>query len=133
LRDLPVTLICTSPKDMLDIPATFRWLKDAGVSVVGDGGSVCTGYLFHSVSQPLDGVWEKGRAAKLILRGIPGEMRLSDLSLLEQAVAEAKEAERQGGYYHPTANAALDRLSQGHSSRIQLRSLLDNIRFAANI
>ena len=35
--------------------------------------------------------------------------------------------------FHPAANAALDRLSGGYSSRLQLLSLLDNISFAARL
>ena len=31
LRDIPVSLIATAPKDMLDIEATLRWLADNGV------------------------------------------------------------------------------------------------------
>ncbi len=133
LRDLPVTLVATSPKDMLDIPATMQWLRQAGVQVLGDGSPVCNGFLFSGAETPLNGLWQNGKTQPplLILRGIAAEKRLQDRDLLAQAVAEAKEVERQGGYYHPAANAALDRLSQGYTSQLQLESLLANIRFTA--
>ena len=83
----------------------------------------------------LDGEWngEKCAPRTLILRGIAPELRLKDRDVLARAVAEGKEAERAGRYYHPTVNAALDRMSGGYSSKIQLDSLISNVRFAAKL
>ena len=135
LRDLPVALVCTSPKDMLDIPATIGWLRNAGVRTLGCGSAVCTGYVFNGEPVALDGEWngEKCAPRTLILRGIAPELRLKDRGVLARAVAEGKEAERAGRYYHPTVNAALDRMSGGYSSKIQLDSLVSNVRFAAKL
>ena len=135
LRDLPVALVCTSPKDMLDIPATIGWLRNAGVRTLGCGSAVCTGYVFNGEPVALDGEWngEKCAPRTLILRGIAPELRLKDRDVLARAVAEGKEAERAGRYYHPTVNAALDRMSGGYSSKIQLDSLVSNVRFAAKL
>ena len=105
LRDLPVALVCTSPKDMLDIPATIGWLRNAGaVRTLGCGSAVCTGYVFNGEPVALDGEWngEKCAPRTLILRGIAPELRLKDRGILARAVAEGKEAERAGRYYHPT-------------------------------
>lgn len=52
LRDIPVSLIATAPKDMLDIEATLRWLADNGVRVIGADSSRCTGYIFNSADVP---------------------------------------------------------------------------------
>lgn len=135
IRDSGVVLICTSPKDMLDIEATVGWLLREGVRVLGDGGDVCTGYVFNGRPVRLSGSWRGGdlRPPLLLLRGIAADKRMQDEEILKRAVCEAKEAERRGGYFHPAANAALDRLTGGYSSRLQLSSLLDNIRFAAKL
>ncbi|OUO93285.1 pseudouridine-5'-phosphate glycosidase [Cloacibacillus sp. An23] len=135
LRGLPVTLVCTSPKDMLDIPATIGWLRNEGVRTLGCGSAACTGYVFNGEPVALDGVWngEKCAPRTLILRPIAPELRLKDREILARAVAEGKEAERAGKYYHPTVNAALDRMSGGYSSDIQLDALIDNARFAAEL
>lgn len=137
LRDTGVVLIGTSPKDMLDRAATMEWLAENGVKVVGDGTDECTGYVFNGEPVKLAGELKPGaepaKAPLLILRGIPAEKRIKDAPILKQAVADAKEAEAHGGYYHPAANASLDRQTDGYSSRIQLDSLLDNIKFAERL
>ena len=120
---------------MLDIPATIEWLRNADVRMLGCGSAACTGYVFNGEPVALDGEWngEKCAPRTLILRGIAPELRLKDRDVLARAVAEGKEAERAGRYYHPTVNAALDRMSGGYSSKIQLDSLISNVRFAAKL
>ena len=55
LRDLPVALVCTSPKDMLDIPATIGWLRNAvtdsagSVETVEVGGVTVKGSTLRSI------------------------------------------------------------------------------------
>lgn len=135
LRDIPVTLICTSPKDMLDRPATFRWLKNAGVAVLGWERAVSTGYIFTGCEIALDGVLKRelpvGRT--LILQEIPQELRLSDIAVLQKAVAEGHRAEAVGRYFHPAVNGEIDRLSKGYSSRLQLEWFLKNGDLAAKL
>jgi len=62
----------------------------------------------------------------LLLNPIPHEMRLKDLTIIEKAKNAGKEAEEIGEYYHPAANAMIDRLSFGKSSKLQLNSLIEN-------
>ena len=69
----------------------------------------------------------------LLLQPIPEKQRVADDSLLEQGIAAGKAAEAAGREYHPAANAAFDRLTGGHSSRIQLQSLIANARLAARL
>ena len=138
LRDIPVALISTAPKDMLDIPATLAWLREAGVAVWGVGTDRCTGYLFHCADLPLEGDWglrplPPDHRRLLLLQPIPEKQRVTDDSLLEQGIAAGKAAEAAGREYHPAANAAFDRLTGGHSSRIQLQSLIANARLAARL
>lgn len=135
LRDIPVALISTSPKDMLDIAATIHWLTEAGVRVLGIGTDRCTGYIFSSADVPLSGALAGGKLPAdcgrlLLLNPIPEKERIQDLSLLAQGIAAGKQAEAEGRYYHPAANAAFDRLTGGLSSRIQLRSIIANAQLA---
>ncbi|MBQ7800891.1 MAG: pseudouridine-5'-phosphate glycosidase [Oscillospiraceae bacterium] len=134
LERIPVSLISTAPKDMLDIEGTIRWLTDRGVQVLGAGTDRCTGYIFRSTDIPLSGQigtsLPQPAGKLLILNPIPEADRIQDLSLLSLGVAEAKEAEKQGGYFHPAANAAYDRLSKGWSSVIQMHSLVANATLA---
>ncbi|MCR5335955.1 MAG: pseudouridine-5'-phosphate glycosidase [Synergistes sp.] len=135
IRDSGVVLVCTSPKDMLDAEKSVAWLRRNGVAVLGCGSDLCTGFVFSGSPVQLSGAWQGGavEAPAVILRGIADEMRIKDEEILKKAVCEAKEAELRGGYFHPAANSALDRLTDGYSSRLQLYSLLDNIRFAAEL
>ena len=137
LRDLPVKLLATSPKDMLDIDKTVAWLRDAGVSIVGIGSDICTGYIFKSAEVKLDGVFSSAQDLSkehlLILNGIPEEKRVPDSSLIEKGIAAGKLAESRGEYYHPAVNAAFDELSEGYSSRIQLHSIIENAKLAKKI
>lgn len=141
LSDLGVALIATAPKDMLNIPATLDYLKEHGVTVAGER---CTGYVFCSTSAETDGpLSDYSNAAAventaksgglLLLNAIPEAEREQDLTIVEKAVEAGKRAEAAGGYYHPAANAEIDRLTDGHSSRIQLHSFIANIRMAADI
>lgn len=135
LRALPVALVATSPKDMLDIPATLGWLLDKGVRVYGRYTSLCTGFMFNSASEKLTGIYNGELPYKkmLLLNEIPIEKRLRDMSILHKAIAAGKEAEAQGLYYHPAANAMIDLLSGGESSLLQLESLIENAKWAEAI
>ena len=140
LRDIPVALLCTSPKDMLDRPATFAWLKTAGVRIIGLGRAISTGYVFRDDPVHLDGQEQPDRApfdpahagCTLILNEIPEANRVEDRDVLARAVSAAHEAEERGEYFHPAANAKIDELTSGQSSRLQLESLVANERLASS-
>lgn len=141
LCQIPVALIATSPKDMLDIPATLAWLQARGVHLAGPD---CTGYLFvrPSVALELPGTAVETAAqvrqltqdgGLLLLQPIPAAQRITDRSILEAAMAAGRAAEDAGAYYHPAANGEIDRRTGGVSSQIQLVSLQENIRLAASL
>lgn len=138
LRELPVVLLATAVKDMLDIPATIHWLQNEGVRVLGVGDSSCSGYLFCGAETALDGSLEgdilpqRGNGL-LLLNPIPAVQRIADDTYLARGIAEGRRAEAAGGYYHPAANAAFDQLTEGYSSRLQLQSLLANTALAARL
>ncbi|NLW41298.1 MAG: hypothetical protein GXY96_10330 [Tissierellia bacterium] len=52
---------------------------------------------------------------------------------IEDFIPARKEAEERKKPYHPAANACFDRLSLGLSSKIQLESLISNIKVAQAI
>lgn len=136
LANLGISLIATSPKDMLDIKGTLDWLKEHGVRVLGFKRDFCNGYLMVLSDIKLSGELNIDNASdlefgcNLILNPIPEEMRIKDSPFLEEAIKSGKKAERNGAHYHPAANAAFDRLSSGKSSKIQLKSLIANIEVA---
>lgn len=132
LRDLPAALIATSPKDMLDIPATVNWLLNKGVRIYGRNIPSCTGFMFRHDPIPITGIYNGEFHCKkmLLLNEIPIEKRLQDTGILPRAVTAGKEAEAQGHYYHPAANNMIDLLSNGQSSMLQLDSLIANARWA---
>lgn len=132
LNDLPAALIATSPKDMLDIPATISWLLNKGVRIYGRYTSSCTGFMFRHDPISITGIYDGELPYKkiLLLNEIPIEKRLLDTGILPKAVAAGKEAEAQGQYYHPAANNMIDLLSKGKSSFLQLDSLIANAKWA---
>lgn len=136
----PVALIASSPKDMLDIPATLQWLTDHGVHVAGPD---CSGWVFHCspIELPERRTDYPDRQAilhaaqtggLLLLNPIADDRRISDRSILAQAIAAGKRAEAAGGDYHPAANAEIHRLTGGYSARLQLEAFVDNLRLAAS-
>lgn len=133
LRAIPVTLLATSFKDMLDISASASWLMERGVAIYGVDCKSCTGYLFQSADVPISAVFA-GRLPEppggLILNPIPAKKRIDNIRLLAVGIAAGKRAEADGQYYHPAANAAFDRATGGRSSRIQLESLVENVLLA---
>ena len=141
LMNIPVALISTSPKDMLDIPATLQWLRQHGVHTAGEP---CTGYLFCGESNPLELPLSEVKSETavrrltadgglLILNPIPERERVQDSSILADAIKAGKQAEAEGRYYHPAANGEIDRRTGGYSSRIQLEGLQRNILLAQSI
>ena len=140
LRDIPVSLLSTGPKDMLDRAATVAWLRGEGVRVLGATRDVTTGYVLVGDPVALDGTLpadpveirrEVECARLLILNEIPEAERWNDPAIIEAAVRAGKEAEARGAYFHPAANAKIDELTGGESSFAQLRSLVANVRLAA--
>lgn len=136
LANLGISLVATSPKDMLDIEGTFDWLKNKGVRILGFDRDYCNGYLMILNNIKLAGELNINNinnfklGYNLILNHIPENKRIKDLSFLTKAIKVGENAEEDGKNYHPAVNAAFDQLSLGNSSKIQLESLISNIRVA---
>ena len=135
VRDLPVVLISTTPKDVVDIGATLDWFRKEGVPVYGRYTAEDSGFMVVGKRHALDGVWPGGLPVPpaLLLNPIPEEKRLQIPNVVEQAIAAGKEAEQRGEAYHPAANRAFDLLSHGLSSRLQLEQLLENALWAREL
>ncbi len=138
LSTLPVLLIATSPKDHLDIRGTLQYLRRNRVKVLGNKTNICNGFLFSGENILLDDVYKGENLPELLaekkgcllLNPLASEFRMSDCGLLTQAAGEGEMALRQRQEYHPAVNAALDRLTNGRSSLLQLQALVANIEVA---
>ena len=134
LAQIPVALISAGPKDMLDRQGTITWLTEHGVTVLGAQRDYCTGYIFTGEKVRLQGVYEGGcEAPLLIINEIPEERRVLNQEILKDAVLEGKKAEQAGRYYHPAVNGRIDELTEGYTSRIQLEALLSNAQLAKRL
>lgn len=135
LVKLPVALLTTGPKDMMERANTIGWLKEHNVQVLGTKRDYCTGYVFTGEKVSLQGIYKGGemKSSTLLIHEIPEEKRLVDSQLLEIAVLEGKKAAKEGRSFHPAVNGKLDEMTNGYSSRIQLESLVENVRFAKEL
>ena len=135
LETIPVILISTGPKDMLDRAATFSWLRKHGVSVKGINTSSCTGYVFKGSPLPLESfdLSLPVAAPLLLINEIPVSDRITDREILTKAIQAGHQAAAEGRAYHPAANRRIDELTNGYSSIIQLASLIENARAAKKL
>ena len=135
LAEIPVTLISTSPKDVIDIGKTISWLKEHGVTILGRYRDVCTGFMCVGEQIPLSGAYDGRKPEKklLLLQEVPEELRIGDSGVIAKARQAGKDAENRGEYYHPAANCKIDELSGGRSSQLQLNSLIENGKWAEQL
>jgi len=135
IATMDVTLIATSPKDVIDIKGTIKWLFNHNVRIFGKDTDIIDGFMVMNKPIKLTGKYD-GQPLKertLLLNPIPNDIRLKDLTIIEKAKNAGKEAEKIGEYYHPAANAMIDRLSFGKSSELQLKSLIENSIWAMEL
>lgn len=132
LKNIPVTLIATSPKDMLNIEDTIKWLLDNDVRILGKNNDTCSGFVFDRKPIRISGIYnnEKINGKMLLLNEIFKSKRIKSKEILYRAIEAGKRAEHEGKYYHPAANEMIDVLSNGQSSKLQLNSLIANIVWA---
>jgi pseudouridine-5'-phosphate glycosidase len=134
-------VFATAFKDVLDYQQTFCYMKENGVHVLGWQESYSDGFLFkHAEKYSLKSIDEGMLAAELqqfghaiVLKSIPYEERFSNIEILKQARQTGIEAEKRGEQFHPAVNKALDQLTAGKSSELQLNALLDNLTAAGKL
>ena len=138
LCSLPVVLVATSPKDMIDTAATVDYLRQEGFAVYGKDCDIADGYLFVGERVQLDGSLdcksggEKPQLpadCKLLLNPLPRDKRMGGKDILRFAVQAGEAAAARGEEFHPTVNRALDSMTNGSTSAKQLLSLMENIKF----
>lgn len=138
LCSLPVVLVATAPKDMIDAAATVAYLRERGFAVYGKDCEAADGYLFVGKSVPLDGRLgcraaneppQLPAACRLLLNPLPHDRRLGGRAILRFAVQAGEAAAARGEEFHPAVNKALDTMTDGVSSKKQLLSLAENIKF----
>ena len=135
LANSPVSLLAVSPKDMFDLGRTIKAMEEAGITILGYHSDVCDGYLFEGEKVKISGCWREEAPSKntLLLRSIQTEERIADKEILSQAFQYGQEQKIQGRAFHPAVNAKIDELTEGYSSRIQLRALIENIAWAEEL
>lgn len=135
LAELPVALLTTGPKDMMERQRTIDWLIEHDVKVYGTERDYCTGYVFSGEKIHLQGIYQEKeiQPSMLLIHEIPEEKRVKNNELLEIAVQEGNRAAKEGKSFHPAVNGKLDDLTEGYSSRIQLESLLENAKYAGEL
>lgn len=132
IRDLNVTLIAASPKDVLDIGGTLAWLRKENIPVYGRTEATLSGYLVRGTVYTLDGIWtdKKPKPPLLLLNPIPEAKRLDDDGIVEKAVQAGIAAKAEKRSFHPAANRYFDEQSNGKTSVAQFEQLIDNARWA---
>lgn len=135
LANSPVSLLAVSPKDMFDLGGTIKAMEEAGITILGYHSDVCDGYMFEGERVKISGRWREEAPSKniLFLRSIKTEERITDKEILSQAFQYGQEQKIQGRSFHPAVNAKIDELTEGYSSRIQLRALIENIAWAEEL
>ena len=138
LAEIPVALLSSGPKDMLDIPATLHWLAAHGITVYCIDKPCYTGYIFKSINVPvqqakLADIVPGQKQGLLLINPIADENKIADLAMLQAGIAAGKQAEAAGKHYHPAANREFDRLSKGYSSKMQLDALINNVEMAQKL
>ena len=142
LTQVPVVLVSSGPKDMLDYAGTIRYLDEHSVFVCGTKRPSYSGYVFVGEEAQLPHMLEEHQGtppnwsrlhAAFVINEIDADKRLTDRSILEEAVAYGHEAEKAGGYFHPAVNEKLEELTKGYSALLQLAGLLDNAKLIRGI
>lgn len=130
LENLPVKLISCGPKDMLDRRETYRWLEEHEVVVTDLGRNFSTGYVFCGESIAFSNCTEEDFLSSphgLLIHEIPESERVEDKEILRRAVQEGYKKQLEGANFHPAVNEALDTMTNGCSSYLQLDALIANI------
>lgn len=150
LAQIPLVVVCSGAKAILDLPATLEWLETSGVPVIGYGTDEFPAFYSRSSGLPLaqrvdtpQEVAEIVRArdqlglstAILVTVPVSEEDEVSS-SLVEEAVAKALEMAAQsvrGAALTPFLLGRLNELTQGATLGANIALLKNNARVAARV
>jgi len=151
LAAVPVAVVCSGAKAILDLPATVEWLETAGVPVVGYGTDELPAFYSRQSGLRVDVRVDKPQEAAAIIRatwqlGLPGGVlivvpvpeadELSRESVEPQiaaALAEAKSQRIEGNAVTPFLLRWLAEKTGGASLRANVALLKNNAAVAAQI
>lgn len=148
LAQVPLVVISSGAKAILDLPATLEWLETSGVPVIGYGTDEFPAFYSRSsglpVPQRVDSPQEVAEIARArdelglssaILVTVPvPEKDEVPRSLVEEALAEALEMAAKsvrGAALTPFLLGQLNELTQGATLRANIALLKENARLAA--
>ncbi len=150
LATLPVAVVCSGPKAILDLPRTREWLETWGVPVLGYQTDELPAFFSRSSGLPVDCRVEApeeaaeiirthlalGRGGVLVTVPVPAAQEVPAeqvLAWLAEAEAEAHARGLSGPALTPFLLNALARLSRGATLQANLALLVNNAVVAARI
>jgi pseudouridine-5'-phosphate glycosidase len=151
LASIPMIVVCSGAKSILDLPRTLEFLETSGCPVVGVGTNEFP--AFHSRSSGLavdfaarsafevaeiaTAHWRLGaQTAVLAVVPVPAEFEIPAIeldSMVDEALQHASEIGIRGKAVTPYLLAELERLSGGATLRANTALLLNNAGHAADI
>ena len=152
LSHVPVTMICSGVKSILDVPATLEYLETLGVPVVGFRTRRFPGFYLSDSGSTLDWALESEEEVARLIRSlrelgsegpglvvanpIPREEQLDPKlhnQLLKEGLGELKRQGISGKSVTPFLLDHFQRESQGESPRVNEQIVRNNARLAARI
>jgi len=151
LARIPMVVVCSGAKIILDLPATREWLETHGVTVVGYGCDEMPAFYSRSSGLPVDARVDKPDEVVAILRArrdldmhgailvtvpVPAEAEIPAESLqgpLDRALEEADRQGIRGRALTPFLLSRLAEFSDGATLKANIALLDNNARVAAQI
>jgi pseudouridine-5'-phosphate glycosidase len=151
LARVPMAVVCSGAKIVLDLPATREWLETYGVTVIGYGCDELPAFYSRQSGLAVDGRADSPAEARSFIRArdalgikssilitvpvpVSAEVPASILqNTLERALAEAGESGVGGRELTPFLLKRLGELSEGTTLRANIALLENNARIAAEI
>jgi pseudouridylate synthase len=151
LATIPMIVVCAGAKVILDIPATFEFLKMMSVPVIGYGTDEFPAFFSResgldvtiNLDTPQDIVkfakahWNAGlQSAVLVANPVPigDAIPKSEMEpIIEKASKEAREKKIHGKELTPFLLQRISELTKGKSTAANISLLLNNARLAAHI
>lgn len=151
LRDIPLTVVCSGAKAILDLPATVEVLETHGVTVLGYGADTFPAFYTRSSGCPVDRRVDTPAAAAAVIRQrdalglpqavlvgvpVPGEAELDPReasAAIERALADAETRGIRGRDVTPFLLAAVSEATGDRSRVANVALLRNNARIAGEI
>jgi len=151
LAQIPMIVVCSGAKIVLDLPATREWLETNSVTVVGYGCDEMPAFYSRTSGLPIDVRCDTPkevahlfatqrhldvRSALLVTVPVPGEAEVEQSLLnevLKDSLGQAERDQIRGRDVTPFLLAQMSRRSDGATLRANIALLENNARVAAQI